>query len=246
MLNQFLEEADNKGLSANKICKLCQADGVDLQPTYLSEVRNNPSRRMSDEKSRAVARACGKPEDWLVTQARLDNSSETLNKVYSMLYESVAAAAKASIQKLGHPELAEKAQMAVNAMPKIEFFQKASEIDMSSADIILDGVFPNLSLEGFLDRIDLIPFPVQDNGMSDKFPNGSKVMVKKCNYKDGDFICYLNPDNKAYCVRQVRFLNIDHTQIMLIPHSSTYLSETFNINEILICGKVKRLIVDFE
>ena len=97
-LNQMIEQS---GLSANEICKRCQTEGVNLSSHYLSTLRNKSNRRPSDEISRAIAIVCGKPEDWLETQARMDAETADLTQMRKNIRKIIEWVAKLLMQVPG-------------------------------------------------------------------------------------------------------------------------------------------------
>jgi hypothetical protein len=243
LLNQMIEDS---GLSANEICRRCQADGVDLKSTYLSALRNDPTRRASDEISRAIAKACGKPEDWLVTQARLDEDTEILEKMRTNLRDMTVVALGTFLRMLGYPELEEKAKEALNEMPEIEFLAEASSMDVSLFPDLLEEVIADPSLTSLLKKLGVVELFVQDDAMAPMLPKGGRVHVEVCEYKDGDILCYQKQGDNTCYIRQARFLDSAHNEVVMIPHNSGYPTETVRLDELSIYGKVKQLIVDFE
>ncbi len=243
LLNQMIQES---GLSANEICRLCQADGVDLKPTYLSMLRNDSTRRPSDERSRAIAKACGKPEDWLVTQARLDQDTKILEKMRANIRESVVAAIAMIFKSLGYPDFMEQATAYINALPEVELLQEYASIDMDIMRTGLEEVLTNGTIVKSLNQLNLVELPVEDDAMAPMLPKGGRVHVEVCEYKDGDMLCYQKPGDKTCYIRYVRFLDNTHNEVMMIAHNRGYPPETLRLDELFIYGKVKRLVVDFE
>lgn len=78
MLNKMI---DDSGKMLKDICSDCKQYGVDLNPTYLSVIKREPTRIPSQQISRAIAKACGaKYSEVLVVQACLDKAPEALIK----------------------------------------------------------------------------------------------------------------------------------------------------------------------
>lgn len=243
LLNQMIEDS---GLSANEICRLCQADGVDLKSTYLSTLRNDPTRSASDEISRGIAKACGKPEDWLVTQARLDKDTETLKKARANIRESVAVSVAMIFKALGYPDFIEKAYAYVNALSEIELLEEYAAMDMNVMRAELEKTFENPMIAESLKQLNLVELPVEDDAMAPMIPKGGKVILKVCEYQDGHILSYQKQGDNTCYTRQARFLNDQHSKVMMLPHNSNYDSEIFETSELTIYGKVKQLVVDFE
>lgn len=76
MLNRLINDS---GKMLKDICSDCRQYGVELNPTYLSVIKRDPTRVASPELSRAIAKACGaKHSEVLIVQACLDKAPEVM------------------------------------------------------------------------------------------------------------------------------------------------------------------------
>lgn len=244
LLNQMIEQS---GLSANEICRRCQAEGVNLSSHYLSTLRNKPNRRPSDKISRAIAIACGKPEDWLVTQARLDAETADLTQMRANIRKVIEWIAKLTMQIPGYKGVGEAIEQYMSNLSDIELIAEANSIDFSFLDFNYENAQQDPKISALMGKLySTSLFPIEDDAMAPMLPKGGRVHVEVCEYKDGDILCYQKQGDNICYIRQVRFLDSAHNEVVTIPHNSGYPTETVRLDEISIYGKVKQLIVDFE
>ncbi len=243
LLNQMIEQS---GLSANEICRRCQAEGINLSSHYLSTLRNKPNRRPSDEISRAIAIACGKPEDWLVTQARLDAETADLTQMRANIRKVIEWIAKVIMQVPGYKGVGEAVEQYMSNLSDVELIAEANSIDFSFLDFNYENAQQDPKISALMGKLySTSLFPIEDDAMAPKLPKGGKVRVEVCEYQDGDLLCFHKQGDDTYYIRQARFLDQDYKQVMMIPHNSGYESEVFNTNDLYIHGKIMQLIIDF-
>ena len=243
LLNQMIEQS---GLSANEICKRCQTEGVNLSSHYLSTLRNKSNRRPSDEISRAIAIVCGKPEDWLVTQARMDAETADLTQMRKNIRKIIEWVAKLLMQVPGYEGTDETIEQFMNQLLDVELIDEANLIDFSFLDLNCGNVQQGLDMNNLIEQLySMCLFPIEDDAMAPKLPKGGKVRVEVCDYQNGDFLCFHKQGDDTYYIRQARFLDKDYKQVMMIPHNSGYESEVFNTNDLSIHGKIIQLLIDF-
>lgn len=120
LLNRTIKKS---GLKNVELIEKLKEMGVTMTPNYLSVLRNDDNKIASPELSRAIAKACGEPDELLVVQGDLDRLSGYLKTYISMTVKSVIEDAKASSLRyeIEDKEKAEKALSILSNMCEADF-----------------------------------------------------------------------------------------------------------------------------
>ncbi|HHY52468.1 MAG TPA: hypothetical protein GX499_04395 [Clostridiales bacterium] len=245
LLNQIIEES---GLSANEVVRRCKAIGVTFSPQHLSRLRNNPRLRAKDYISRAIAKVCGKPEDWLVTQARLDEETEELAESRAIIRKCIKSVVKLIAMAPGYEEIGAAVDLYIDNLSDIELIHEINSMDLSMFSFDDENMQQDSKMNALSKQLySLALFTVEDDAMYPILRKGSQVRIEACDaYKDGDMLCYQKWGDDARYIRQAQFLDTAHSKVKMIPINYGYNSDTFESNEIVILGKVKQAITNFE
>jgi len=198
--------------------------------------RNDPSRRLSDEKSRKIAEVCGKPSDYLVMQAQIDDMSETLRAFYRNILEAVGMAAAHMLPQYD-PEQVRKT---VDSMSINELVKLGASLDLTVTQQFIDNV--NQARE-LADTPWPVRYEIMDDSMVPALPKGGNVILDTAEYQDGDMLCYSLGEQEGYQIRQAYFL--DNHRTVMIPSNPSYETQTLHTDTLVIHGKVVQLVVDF-
>lgn len=133
LLNRTIETS---GLKNIEIIAKMKDDGITITPNYFSVLRNGDNKIASDEVSRAIAKACGAPEELLVIQGQLDKTSGILKDYIEFSVSNITQTPKALLETLPDElkqralkELENKctADVICEIMSNKEFMQKTSD-----------------------------------------------------------------------------------------------------------------------
>ena len=235
--------------SANKICKLCyEKYGVKLSPSYLSTLRHDKTRRASDEIARAIAKVCGMPEDWLVIQLQLDKEIEELAQTRSIIRKYMKFFTKLIAKVPGYKAVGAAVDLYIDNLSDNELIHEMNSIDLSMFGFDDESLEQDFEMNALSKQLySMVPFTVEDDAMYPILRKGSQVRIEaRDEYKDGDMLCYQKWGDDARYIRQAQFLDTAHSKVKMIPINYVYNSETFEINDIVILGKVKQAITNFE
>lgn len=248
LLNSIIEQS---GLTVKEIAEKCVNMGVDVTPAYISTLRNDKNNRTpSDKVSRALAEACNcQHKNILVVEAYLQNAPQEFNGLMEMLRGLVITSGMSMIEnRLTTQDIKEVDEM-LKSFPMAELI-----CDMSKEQVMNDikkgyGSF-NLKASKQLDDIKIkqeitpIGLPITDNGMSPIIKANDLVTIETLNfdeYKTGDIVyCFKNGEKKKAFARKI--IIYDKKQITLLPINNEYSPEIVSINDIVIMGKVKKVI----
>lgn len=92
LLDKLIQQS---GITAKDLAQKCQDLGIDITPSYISLLRNKEKNRVpSDDVSIALAKALGKPDNYLVLEGYLEAAPIELKQaIENMYFQSVVAAA---------------------------------------------------------------------------------------------------------------------------------------------------------
>ncbi len=248
LLNSIIEQS---GLTVKEIAEKCVNMGVDVTPAYISTLRNDKNNRTpSDKVSRALAEACNcQHKNILVVEAYLQNAPQEFNGLMEMLRGLVITSGMSMIEnRLTTQDIKEVDEM-------LKSFPMAELICDMSKEQVMNGIKKgygsfNLKASKQLDDIKIkqeitpIGLPITDNGMSPIIKANDLVTIETLNfdeYKTGDIVyCFKNGEKKKAFARKI--IIYDKKQITLLPINNEYSPEIVSINDIVIMGKVKKVI----
>lgn len=243
LLSDIISES---GLSINEVAEKCAEYGEAITASYVSALKNNKKSPPSDKVSRALAKACGQSENLLVIQAYIENAPEEFDSIFDEMRNTII-----SVLKISTLPFAVKNKKAWKAkfqnLPLSVLIQEYSDIKKpkDTAKKPLDAVFNAADNELEIEKAELVIMP--DDSMSPIIPQGSEISPEVFfNYKDyqnGDIICYKKANCDDVYVRQITFLNGEHTQMVASAYNQRFAPEIISVNDILILGKITQILV---
>lgn len=239
LLSDIIAEA---GLSINEVAEKCAEYGEAISASYISALKHEKKSPPTDKVSRALAKACGQPENLLVIEAYIENAPVEFKPVFDLMHKTIILVLKAATAfpfsftkkawgaKLDNLTLAALIQV---------YNQQQNKIEETPNDPIL-AEFKAAEHDADITNKDPIIMP--DDSMSPLIPQGSEVIFETFfnyqDYKNGDIICYQkNGRGEEIYVRQFTFLDDGHTQIVASAHNNQYKPEFLNMDDLLILGK---------
>lgn len=247
LLNSIIEKS---GLTVKDIAEKCVELGVDVTPAYISTLRNDKNNRTpSDKVSRALAEACNcKHKNILVVEAYLQNAPKEFNAILEMLRGFIITSGMSMIEnKLTTQEIKEADEI-LKTFPMAELICDLSEEKIlktikkgyGSFNIKASKQFDELKIR---QEVTPIGLPITDNGMLPLIKANDLVTIETLSldeYKTGDIVyCFKNGEKKKAVARKII---IHNNQITLLPINNEYAPETLSLNDIVIMGKIIKVI----
>lgn len=242
----LLKTLDGSKLKDAEVHRRCSDNGVPFNDNYISMLRSDKKRTASDEISRAIAIVCGQPEDLLVFQKYYDNAPPEYRQVFDNLREQLAAILTVITASQSDAEKIDAIYNTVNNLSIAELITALSDIDMEKFRAAIDSISPTAALNACQ-----CGYPVQDDAMAPIIPQGAVVFTcayeNWLEYKDGDIFCFHKFGDEAFYIREVQFLNDEHTEFRTLPRNNGYPKEIFKKDaDIFLYGKVVQMVVGFD
>lgn len=247
LLNRLIEDSK---LAIKEIAERCNENGQAVTASYISLLRNTETKRIpSDELSRALAIACkAKYENVLVVEGYIDNAPEEISDIFYKLRSlSVRASFGASKDEISDDEI-DYIVSTRSHSSLAEFIIELAGQETNEMEDILEGMdlysaFPDDIAFNIQNGL-----PVDDDSMSPVLPKDSRIILESkeiLEYNNDDILCFSITGKKGIRYRKCAFVNKDHSIVAMIPLNSQYSSRVYNIDDIVVFGKVKQCITSF-
>ncbi len=237
----------DSSLSIKEIADLCKKEGIEITPSYISQLKSGKINPPSDEISRAISKICGEHKNKLVLEAYLDRApSEIIEFLNSTRYVMTISAFKI-FENSFPPEVFEVVKQTLTNLPLSDFIIQINENDTFSKLSVQDGTF-STSFNIDEDRLDInlkdpTGVKVKDNSMFPTIPENSTVTIEmKEKYNDGDIICFFRKSEPEKVLIRKGFFK--DKSIMLFPINSGYESLTLKSSDVTILGRVSKVIAE--
>lgn len=233
------------GYSAKQIIDECNKRGRKIDKAYLSKLLNNKIPPPSEEVSRLLANICNVDERLLVLEGYIDKAPKEIKDIFnSIRYMTTLSALNVFSNKLDKNML-EELEKEMNEEPISEFMvsfidTKANNINIMDSGMELSVVNDN-SLK--LSLTEPMSLQVKDNSMFPMIPENAKISLKiEDKYKNGDILAIKVKKQEDFIVRYALF-NKD-TVTLTSLNTKEFEPITYNEKDIIILGKVERVIVE--
>lgn len=250
LLNSII---DKSGLTVKEIAERCKGLNVDITPAYISTLRNAKTNRTpSDKVSRAIAKACNYTNtEALVIEAYLDGAPKPVKKFFDVIKKSIAPMTLGVFDNKLTSQQKIEFNTIIDEMPMADFVSEFSkkEIDYEKPMGTDMKIISNDEIKLTSEIKQALGFDVADNGMSPLINKGDKVqvsLIKADKIKTGDIICYAKnekPSNQF--VRKV-VVSKSKKEFTFLPINNDYTPEIINAEDIIIIGKVVRVIAEIK
>ncbi len=235
----------DSGYSAKQIIEECNKMGRKIDKAYLSKLLNNKIPPPSEEVSRVLANICNVDERLLVLEGYIDKAPKEIKEIFnSIRYMTTISALNVFSNKLDKKVL-EELEKEMNQEPISEFLvsfidNKANNINITDNGMELSVTNDN-SLK--LSLTEPMSLQVKDDSMSPMIPKGSKISLKiEEKYKSGDILAIKVKKQEDFIVRYALFNKDILTLTSLNPKD--FEPVTYNEKDIIILGKVERVIIE--
>lgn len=232
LLDQLIQKS---GITAKELAEKCQAQGVDITPSYISLLRNKEKNRIpSDDISMALAKALGKEDNYLVLEGYLEAAPiEVKRAIENMYFQSVVAAAwVAGVPLDKEQEQAIKATIKQQPMCEIIIYisqnMQVEKYDQTFMSAKIEGSTMTLVMPQELNVEDNDMYPLLEKG------NRAKLIVKN-NYENGDIVA-ISLEDMSVKFRKLQRISEELTLLLAFnPECETI---SFDEKEMVIIGKV--------
>ncbi|MHB1419937.1 MAG: S24 family peptidase [Bacillota bacterium] len=231
--------------SLREIAKLCDEQGVNIDPSYISKLQSGKDQAPASEKVNiAIAKACAGDPDTLLFEAYMDKAPQIINefvtKTVNLYREIIKSVLLSQLPK-------EQALIIENNLDSLS--------DRKFIQMIVNEGFdlpPQINENTFIakDQDDkdvkilvgpLFSVSMPDDSMYPIIPKGASFQLETPDRLiNGDIVIIKLQDN-SFLVR--RYVPIDN-KIVLIAENKGYEAQTFDADTITIAAKVKSVFID--
>lgn len=235
----------DSGYSSKQIIDECNNRGKKIDKAYLSKLLNNKIPPPSEEVSRVIANVCNVDERLLVLEGYIDKApKEVIEALNSIKYMTTISALNIFANEISN-ELLNKLEMELNEEPLANFIVDLIDNKSNNVKILNNGM--ELSMEknknATLSLREPLALPIKDNAMSPMIPENSKISLKVENeYKNGDILAIKIKKQEDFIVRYALF-NKDTITLTSLNHKE-FEPITYKLEDIIIMGKVERVIIE--
>ena len=247
---------ESKNLSIKEVAIKCKEYGVNITASYISMIKNSDNKKIpSDEVSRALAKACEAENiETLVIEAYIDKAPiefrgfleeyrQIIIQSILMFYTNKVTNEEMQevIKKMKEMPMAEFILQSTNLSQQFDFDKQAGSFNakIEMTDDIKKTLLELKEPEGFI---------IDDNSMYPIIIAGSKVnpqFLPINEYRNGDILLIVIKGSKKPVCRKCLF-DETRTKITLMAYDQKIETESYNVKDIAILGKVKRIITELE
>lgn len=240
LLNRIVAES---GYTAKQIVEECENKGVHIDKTYFSKIQNGRIGAPREEISIAIAEMCNADARKLVLEGYLDKAPKQV-KEFLLTIKNILISSSLQILNSAYDE---------NTIKELQIQLEKEPL----SDYIIEYLnnvnsFKNINQNMFNTQINQndmnimltepIGISVPDNSMFPLIQEKAKVCLKlEEKYNNGD-ILVIKPKNKDELL--IRYALINDNEIILTPLNKDYKKLTYNLDDIVIMGKVIKVITE--
>lgn len=244
LLSKKIEE---KEFSIKEVALKCKEYGQNITASYISIIKNPDNKKIpSDEVSRALAKVLEVNENLFVMEAYADKAPEEF-KVFFEDYKALIAQSITMVYSnaVTNEEM-DTVLINLEHLPIAELILLSSSLKQSFSK--MEGGFNTITKltdensKIIMELKEPAGIPVTDDSMFPILQKGSEVTLEaKDNYENGDILCFIKGKSKEMIFRKCFYANEKKTKLNFISINSN-LSETLDIKDVKILGRVKRII----
>jgi len=241
----------DKGLSLRELANKCKDLGVNITPSYISQIQTGKLPPPSDEVSKAISNICGVDENVLILEAYFDKAPSCLIFALEFLKmddDSNRLNISNFLERNGYIEFAEQGREYINHRTLAEFIADVySDMQNGSTTISRNSGDNTEGIEQeTTEENSILPFmktEMKDNAMYPLIPINSTVFFESNNsYNNGEIICFsINNEKDNFMIRKYF---IKDKLIILTPLNSEFEPIVCNLSDIKIFGKVNKIITN--
>lgn len=238
MLQKILQE---KNLTGKEVREICSKNGVAISDGYFSRIKNSKLNPPSEEKSRAIAKACNVDERLLVLEGYIDKAPTEIQEVFKIINFMVKSATSRLLKLIKKGNMKEL-QEYLNTQPVSDTIIEILDSKEKYIDF-LDNYYTFESLgNGFgLSMLlkEPIGFTIEDDAMFPIIQKGDKVCIDiETKTFIGSDIILLQYKKHLYA----RYIHRINSTYKLVPIVRTYKEIVCDENDIKILGRINNVI----
>lgn len=228
--------------TASEIVKKCNEMGNKIDISRLSRLQSGSEPAPSEKVSRDIARACETDERMLVIEGYIEKSPKEISDAFIIIKKYTALGALKAYENI-----IEKEQL--NIFLKMIENEPISDtvIDLLDYNNINDiNLYPNeinINTNNFKFTLENpISFPINDNSMSPLISKNSRVTIRLQEKYENSDILLVKVKGTNDIIARYAFFN--ENNISLIPLNKDFETITYNVNRVVIIGKIIKIITN--
>ncbi len=228
-----------------EIAEKCKELGVDVDRTYINKLFNGKSNPPKEEISRAISKVCNVDERLLVLEGYIDKAPKEILELlkHMQLLTSIASLRAYSNFSEITEDFLKEFETELNKEPIANFILEI--LNHKDIDMLLDNssfAFSQTENNFNVTLSSPIAFSVTENAMYPLIPQNAHInLTMQKEYNDGDIIAFKMKGQEQLYIRYI-FNNSD--RMMFTALNTEYKPITCNKNDIIILGKVSKVIYD--
>ena len=233
------------GKTSKEIIEECEKRGKKVDKAYFSKLLNGKVNPPSEELTRLLAQICNYDERILVIENYFDKAPEEIRQAFFILKEQIIIGTSAMMLEIDNKEISEEIRKSLRQEPIAEFIVEILDSEEEIHDSAENSFEIDFDKENSILNFNVINPPgisIKDNGMYPLINENDKVLFspqEKYNIND-ILLCKIKKNGKI----KARYIVNKENKIELIPINRAYDIEDYKENEILILGKITKLIRD--
>ncbi len=252
LLSKVIAES---GYTATQIVEECNKRGKSVDKAYISKLVNGKVPPPREELSRMLANICNVNEKILVLEGYIDKAPKEILEAFNSIRNKINYYGMRAFDNVLSEEHCKVLQNEMEKEPIAEFILELINIKDEKIKITEDIIELPITEKELADMLkgkkidevkisinEPISITVKDNGMFPIVPEKSKVILEiKKEYQDAEILAIKIKNKDDFVVRYVLFKD---NEIILKPLNKEYYTEKYDKNDVIILGKVKKVIMD--
>lgn len=233
----------NTSYTQDEISKKCAEIGTEISRSYIGRLQSGKSNAPTEEVSRAIAKVCNCDERLLVIEGYLDKAPKEIKDAFiSLKYTAMLYGINMFENKIDKNTIYQIKQK-FEEEPLADFVLEL--IDSGNNIINMNEIgfeIESQNKQVVCSFANPISFKVTDNSMYPLIKENDEITIEiKDRYINGDTLAISIKEEKGIIIRQAVFLG---RTIELVPLNKDYKTKSYNQEDLIILGKVKKIITE--
>lgn len=243
LLNKIINDTNYSNV---EIANKCKELGVNVDRTYINKLLNKKATPPKDEISRAIAKVCNADERVLVLEGYLEKAPREIREAFQQI-KYLTSLATLNIFENNFSEynnFLDELKLQLEKEPLADFILQLLDNGTTNIDFNELGNI-NFREENKNYSINItapVDITINDNAMFPLIPEKSHIhLMLKNKYDNGDIIAFKIKGNEELLVRYIFYTG---STLMLTALEKDYKPIICNESDILIMGKVNKVITE--
>lgn len=238
LLTKIIAES---GYTAKEVVEKCNEIGNNIDTTRLSKLQNGKLPAPSEKVSRDISHVCNADERLLVLEGYIEKAPKEIVDVFVTLKEKTVIASLKAVENMVSKEQLSIILEELKKEPLADLI--VGILDSSNEEINITASGYDINAKDFKFSLDEpIGFKVNDDSMFPILANGSKVSTRvQDTYSNGDILALKLKGQEQIIFRYALF---NGNSITLTSLNKDFKPQTYNINDVIIFGKVTRIVTE--